>query len=87
MYILLKNVFKDSNSLDIGINMDTIINEKSKTRKTINLIWASIGFGILYWIIESIRDVIVFEKGNEDNKVINELKFEVSKVIQSLSSL
>ncbi len=44
--------------------MDTIINEKTKTRKTINLIWVSIGFGVLYWIIESIRDVIISEKGN-----------------------
>ena len=28
-----------------------------------NLIWAGIGFGIFYWIMESVRDVLVFEKG------------------------
>ncbi len=30
----------------------------------VNLIWISIGFGAIYWILDSIRDVLLTEKGN-----------------------
>jgi len=49
--------------------MDTFITEESRSRKTINLIWASVGFGALYWVIESLRDVIVFEKGTITERI------------------
>jgi PAS domain S-box-containing protein len=32
-------------------------------RKGVNWIWGSLGFALLYWILESIRDVIAFQKG------------------------
>ena len=43
--------------------MDQINRQKRKTCEHINWIWTSIGFAGFYWIIESVRDVIVFEKG------------------------
>ena len=32
-------------------------------KKKRDFIWAGIGFGAVYWIMESVRDVLVFEKG------------------------
>ncbi|MCJ7813584.1 PAS domain-containing sensor histidine kinase, partial [bacterium] len=29
----------------------------------VNLIWVSIGFGAIYWILDSIRDVLAFDRG------------------------
>jgi PAS domain S-box-containing protein len=31
---------------------------------SINLIVAAIGFGIIYWVFESVRDIVLFQKGN-----------------------
>ena len=36
---------------------------KIKKISKLNLIWAGFGFGILYWIFESVRDVLVFDNG------------------------
>ncbi len=38
-------------------------NVKTESKSLINMIWVGIGFGVIYWILESVRDVIAFEKG------------------------
>jgi len=45
--------------------------QKIKIRKkmTINFIFVSLLFGVAYWIIEAIRDVFIFEKGNLFNRI------------------
>ncbi|MBN2030049.1 hypothetical protein JW824_07355 [bacterium] len=37
--------------------------EKLFHKKVVNLAWAGVGFSALYWFFESVRDVILFEKG------------------------
>ena len=36
---------------------------KVKKISKLNLVWAGFGFGILYWIFKSVRDVLVFDNG------------------------
>ena len=38
-------------------------NVRNKSYRSIHFIIAGIGFGILYWTLESIRDVVIFQKG------------------------
>lgn len=42
----------------------TVETIKKQAEKSLNLIWVALGFGLLYWILEAIRDVLVFEKGD-----------------------
>ena len=44
--------------------MDEMKKEKAGTSKSINLLWIGIFFSACYWILESVRDVLSFEKGN-----------------------
>ncbi len=37
--------------------------EKVKSKSLINMIWGGIGFSVIYWILESVRDVVTFGKG------------------------
>lgn len=45
---------------EIGIKREF----KAATHKPVNLIWVSLVFGLIYWVIEAVRDVFAFEKGN-----------------------
>jgi PAS domain S-box-containing protein len=36
---------------------------QSTSKRQLSLIWSGFLFGLLYWILESVRDVLVFEKG------------------------
>ncbi len=36
----------------------------SKRKDEYGIIWAGIGFGVIYWMLEAFRDSFVFEKGN-----------------------
>jgi hypothetical protein len=47
-----------------------IVDEK-KTAKKINFTWVGIGFGLFYWTLESVRDVIVFGKGPLLNRIFH----------------
>ena len=40
-----------------------ILNYRIKSNHKFNLIWGGVVFSILYWILESVRDVISFQKG------------------------
>ncbi len=42
----------------------TVETIKKQAEKSLNMIWVALGFGLLYWILEAIRDVLVFEKGD-----------------------
>ena len=44
-------------------------NLDSKSKKTINLVWFGILFSVFYWCLESVRDVIVFDRGNIFNRI------------------
>jgi hypothetical protein len=37
---------------------------KKQAEKSANLIWVALGFGVIYWLLEAVRDVLVFEKGD-----------------------
>ena len=45
---------------------------KKQTSSTTNMLWISFLFSFFYWVMESVRDVIVFKKGktNKDTLVI-----------------
>lgn len=46
--------------------MDNLQNniDPNKKESPFNLIWVSIGFSLIYWLLESVRDVISYERGN-----------------------
>jgi len=43
----------------------------------IGIVWAGIGFGILYWLIEAFRDAIIFHEGNVIEEIFrpNSIRF------------
>ena len=43
--------------------MKKITHKNHSTDHNFNFIWAGVLFSLIYWILESIRDVFVFEKG------------------------
>jgi len=45
------------------VNMSEIAQKKRKAEKQIYWPWIGVGFGLFYWILESIRDVIAFQRG------------------------
>ena len=46
-----------------GNSMSTKSKDHTSLMQQINLIWISIVFGVLYWILEALREVVVYEKG------------------------
>ena len=43
--------------------------QTARSGNCVNLLWFSIVFGIFYWILESVRDVIIFERGDLVNRL------------------
>ena len=43
---------------------------KSGSRKPINLMWTGILFSMIYWVLESVRDVFIFERGNILDRIL-----------------
>jgi signal transduction histidine kinase/CheY-like chemotaxis protein len=43
--------------------MKTKSPERQKPKRSVNLIWISVAFSIMYWVVESIRDVLLYGKG------------------------
>lgn|GEM_PF-6529597 len=37
---------------------------KRQAQKSVNLIWIALGFSLIYWILEAVRDVVTFGKGD-----------------------
>jgi len=47
------------------------IARKKHTPLTVNMLWLNVVFSLFYWIMESLRDVIVFEKGTISARIFN----------------
>lgn len=41
----------------------------ARSSSCVDLLWFSIVFGVFYWILESVRDVLIFERGNLINRL------------------
>ena len=43
--------------------MEVMKKTQSLSKKQMSLVWSGFVFGLLYWILESVRDVLVYERG------------------------
>src|SRR4030042_4045549 len=51
--------------------MIKILSHKKHSHLTVNILWLNGVFSLFYWIMESVRDVIIFNKGNIVKRIFN----------------